>query len=53
MIHDKAAFAEHRDKSLDRWFPQGVDTPGTVMIAVAAQRVHYWDGEEEGEVAVG
>ena len=53
MIRDKAAFAQHRDKSLDRWFPQGVDTLGTMMIEVKAQRLHYWDGEEEGEVAVG
>ena len=52
IVRDKAAFAEHWDKSLDRWFPEGVDTPGTVMIAVKAQRLHYWDGEEEGEVKV-
>ena len=53
LIRDKAAFAEHWDKSLDRWFPQGVDTPGTVMIAVKAHRLHYWDGEEDGEVEAG
>lgn len=53
VIRDKAAFAERWDKSLDRWFPQGVETPGTVMIEVKAQRLHYWDGEEEGEVEVG
>ena len=53
VIRDTAAFAQHWDKSLDRWFPQGVETPGTVMIAVKAQRLHYWDGEEEGEVEVG
>ena len=53
LVRDKTAFAEHWDKTLDRWFPQGVDTPGTVMIAVKAQRLHYWDGEEEGEVKVG
>ncbi len=52
LVREKAAFAEHWDKSLDRWFSQGVDTPGTVMIAVKAQRLHYWDGEEEGEVEV-
>jgi general stress protein 26 len=53
VIRSKAAFAEHWDRSLERWFPQGVDTPGTVMIQVTARRLHYWDGEEEGEVAVG
>ena len=50
IIRDKARFAEHWDKSLDRWFPQGPDTPGTTLIQVTATRIHYWDGEEEGEV---
>ena len=50
VIRDKARFEEHWDKSLDRWFPQGPDTPGTVMLQVTAARIHYWDGEEEGEV---
>ena len=50
VIRDKARFAEHWTKGLDRWFDQGVDTPGMVMIHVRATRVHYWDGEDEGEV---
>ncbi|MEO6153905.1 MAG: pyridoxamine 5'-phosphate oxidase family protein [Croceibacterium sp.] len=50
LVHDKACFAEHWDKSLDRWFPQGIDTPGLVLIEVAARRIHYWDGMDESEV---
>ena len=50
LIRDKARFEEHWDKSLDRWFEQGPDTPGVVLIKVSASRIHYWDGEEEGEV---
>jgi general stress protein 26 len=50
LIRDKAAFAEHWQKNLDRWFPQGIDTPGVVMIEVTAKRIHYWNGTEEGEV---
>jgi general stress protein 26 len=50
LVRDKAQFAAHWDKSLDRWFPQGTDTPGLVMIHASARRIHYWDGEEEGEV---
>ena len=52
IIRDKARFEEHWDKSLDRWFPQGTDTPGLTMIEVNATRIHYWDGEDEGEVAL-
>jgi len=51
-VRDKQAFAEHWTPDLERWFPQGVDTPGLVMIEVNAVRVHYWDGTDEGEVAV-
>jgi len=53
VIRDKAAFKEHWDKSLDRWFPQGTDTPGIVLLKVTAGRIHYWDGEDEGELTVG
>jgi general stress protein 26 len=52
VIRDKARFADHWDASLERWFKQGVDTPGMVMLQVSAGRIHYWDGEDEGEVAL-
>jgi general stress protein 26 len=52
VIRDKAAFAEHWVEDLERWFPEGIDTPGMVMLKVSAQRVHYWDGEESGEVSL-
>lgn len=50
VIRDKAAFTDHWTKDLDRWFEQGIDTPNLAMIHVQAQRLHYWDGEDEGEV---
>ncbi len=52
LIRDKSAFAEHWTKDLDYWFKQGIDTAGLVLIKVEAIRVHYWDGEDQGEVAV-
>ncbi len=52
LIRDKAAFATHWTKGLDRWFPQGVDTPGLVLIQAHANRIAYWDGEDEGELAL-
>ena len=52
LIRDKARFAEHWTKDLDRWFEQGIDTPGIVMIKVHAERAHYWDGQDEGLVTI-
>jgi general stress protein 26 len=40
LIRDKAAFSQHWNKNLDRWFEKGVDTPGIVLIKVHAHRVH-------------
>ena len=52
LIRDKGQFEAHWTEGLDRWFAQGVDTPGLVLIKVHADRVHYWDGEDEGEVSL-
>ena len=53
LIRDKGEFAEHWTTGLDRWFKDGIDTPGLVLIKVHADRLHYWDGGEEGEVKLG
>jgi len=50
VIRDQAQFEAHWTKSLDRWFPQDTDTPGMILIKVHAERVRYWDGEEQGEL---
>ena len=52
VIKEKASFEAHWTKDLDDWFEDGADTPGLVMIKVRAERVHYWDGEDNGEVRV-
>lgn len=52
LIRDKAQFQAHWVKDLERWFTEGPDTPGLVLIKVHASRVHYWDGENEGELEV-
>ena len=52
FVRDKGRFAEHWTSDLDRWFARGIDTPGLVLIRVTAQHLHYWDGHEEGEVAL-
>ena len=50
LIRNTSAFAEHWTSDIDRWFAEGVDTPGLVLIKVRATRLHYWDGEDEGEL---
>lgn len=52
LIQDKTRFAEHWTKDLDAWFKDGIDTPGLTLIKVVAQRLHYWDGFDEGEIAL-
>lgn len=52
LIRDKAQFVEHWTKDLDVWFEKGIDTPGLVLIAVKADRIHYWEGGDEGEIAL-
>lgn len=50
LVTDKAAFEAHWVKDLDRWFPDGIDTPGIILIKVSADSIQYWDGEDNGEI---
>ena len=50
LIRDKGEFAAHWTDDLDDWFKQGIDTPGLMLIKVNAQRLHYWDGYDQGEI---
>lgn len=52
LVRDKSLFAEHWTKGLERWWPDGIDTPGLVLIKVSGERAHYWDGEDEGEIVL-
>ncbi|MBR0868963.1 pyridoxamine 5'-phosphate oxidase family protein [Bradyrhizobium tropiciagri] len=52
LIRDKAAFKQHWTSDLDKWFDNGVDTPGIVLIKVKAKRLTYWKGREEGEIVL-
>jgi general stress protein 26 len=50
LIRDKAAFQQHWTSDLDKWFENGIDTPGIVLIKVKASRVTFWKGRDEGEI---
>ena len=49
IIRDKEEFKKHWTEELSRWFKDGVDTEGMVMLQVKANRVAYWDGNDEGD----
>lgn len=50
LIHDRSQFRTHWRSDLERWWPQGANTPGLVLIRVEGLRCHYWDGRDEGEL---
>lgn len=52
VIKDRDLLEEHWTKGLERWWPDGIDTPGLVLIRVTGERLHYWDGEDDGELAL-
>lgn len=52
LIRDKATFADHWVTDLERWFEQGIDTPGMVLIKVRAERITYWGDDGEGQITV-
>ncbi len=52
IVRDKAAFRDHWTPDLDKWFKDGIDTDGLTLVKVVADRAHYWDGRDEGEITV-
>lgn len=53
IITDREVMAQHWTKDLDRWWPEGPETPGVALLKVHAERIHYWAGEDQGEAPVG
>ena len=50
IVRDKTQFEKHWTKDLNFYYPEGIDSPGLLLIKVRANRIHYWDGENEGEI---
>ena len=50
LITDKAALEEHWLDELEKWFEDGVNTPGIIMIHVKAENIKFWQKEEQGEI---
>lgn len=43
VVHDRAKAEELYTPVLKAWFPEGVDTPGLILIEVEADTAEYWD----------
>ena len=52
LIQDRHTMERHWKPELDKWFDKGIDTPGLTLIQVNAHHLKYWDGMDQGEVAL-
>ncbi|MBS0968673.1 pyridoxamine 5'-phosphate oxidase [Chimaeribacter arupi] len=43
LIREKDALKEYWTPDVEKWFPQGIDTPDLLLIKVTAQHITYWD----------
>ena len=50
LIRDKASFEKHWQKSLEQWFPEGIETKGMVLIHLKGSKICYWQREKQGEI---
>lgn len=52
LSRSKADFEGHWTKDLEIWFPDGIETPGMVLIKVHAREIEYWDGGDNEKIAI-
>ena len=52
LIRQKATMQKHWVPDLEVWFKDGIDTPGLVLVRVEANRIKYWQNEDEGELHI-
>jgi len=50
LIRNKDAFAEHWVDSLSQWFPEGIDSPGMVLVHVKGNNIQYWQKNKQGKI---
>lgn len=53
IIRDRAVMEQHWVPDLERWFKNGLDTPGITLIHVQSSHIRYWQGFDEGEIDLG
>ncbi|MCA0903787.1 pyridoxamine 5'-phosphate oxidase family protein [Qipengyuania aquimaris] len=50
LHRDRAALEKHWVKDLEKWFENGLDTDGLILIEVSPRRIAWWEGREQGEL---
>ncbi|RYZ39916.1 MAG: pyridoxamine 5'-phosphate oxidase [Sphingobacteriales bacterium] len=43
LVKDEVKMKELWNPTLKAWFPDGIDTPGIVLLRVSPEQAHYWD----------
>jgi general stress protein 26 len=49
LVSSREIMEQHWVPDLDKWFEDGLDTPGLLLVSVKAKRIEYWHGKDEGE----
>ncbi len=49
-VDDKALFQKYWQPDLDRWFEEGIDTPGLTLIEVKADMAESWGSAGDGRI---
>ena len=52
LIRDRAEQERHWVPDLEKWFEDGLDTAGLILIEVTPERIAWWQGREEGELVL-
>ena len=50
LHRDRATQEKHWVPDLEKWFEDGLDTEGLILIEVKPSRIAFWDGRDQGEL---
>ncbi|APE27987.1 pyridoxamine 5'-phosphate oxidase family protein [Aurantiacibacter gangjinensis] len=50
LHRDRATLEKRWKPDLEKWFENGLDTDGLILIEVTPDRIAWWEGREQGEV---
>ena len=50
LIRDRETHEKHWVPDLEKWFAEGLDTEGLILIELQPDRIAWWEGRDEGEL---